>query len=731
MNDRSRLLLGSPKTKAKTDVPEANEKLLGKVRKELGISKEEFLHDDTVRRFVMREYHARRNASVRKSRNDIGELPAVAHPERRERCRLDLKAFIEEYFREEGKFDLPWSSAHLEAMKRMEQSVLNGGKYALAMSRGSGKTAITERCALWAVLYGHRRFVLFVGDGKAASSEALETIRTEVETNDRLFEDFPETCVPVRKLGGLALRANTQEYHGESTHLHWGGSERIVLPTIPGSPSSGCILMCAGINSRMRGLKFTSASGAEVRPDFFIADDIQSDRSAASPSQCAKRLSMLKGTIPGLAGPGRKMAGFLACTVIRKGDVADVLLDRKLSPDWYGTRFRLMESMPVNTELWDEYRSIWQDCQERGEGIGKATEFYRNHRREMDEGALPVWPERYEVDEISAVQYAMNLMFKDKASFLCEYQNDPPSADGEEDANLKDAEVYHQVCGLARRVVPLECDRLAIAVDVQKKILIWSAVAGSTATGRCHLCDYGVWPKSRSNYWTLDTIPESGSYCRPGSSFEGQLYEALAGLSEEFSKMEFVREDGVRLVPERILVDAAWGLSTTTVCQFCREVGGGWFPSFGRSITAEKKPFHEYRRMPGQRIGETFLVSRRGKTNQLQFEVDTNLSKTRLRNRLRLSRGEPGSLTVFGRPENAIAHKVLADQLCSEYSVTTTGKYRDVCVWSLRPGASDNHLLDTTSNALAALEDLGVGLGLQKREVKKSKHQSVHLPRKA
>jgi hypothetical protein len=46
----------------------------------------------------------------------------------------------------------------------------------------------------------------------------------------------------------------------------------------------------------------------------------------------------------------------------------------------------------------------------RNDGDGhEATEFYRENREAMDLGANVAWPERYNEDEISAVQHATNL----------------------------------------------------------------------------------------------------------------------------------------------------------------------------------------------------------------------------------------------------------------------------------------------------------------------------------
>lgn len=41
----------------------------------------------------------------------------------------------------------------------------------------------------------------------------------------------------------------------------------------------------------------------------------------------------------------------------------------------------------------------------------------------MDEGAVIAWPERFNHDELSAVQHAMNWWLQNEAAFFAEYQN--------------------------------------------------------------------------------------------------------------------------------------------------------------------------------------------------------------------------------------------------------------------------------------------------------------------
>ena len=211
---------------------------------------------------------------------------------------------------------------------------------------------------------------------------------------------------------------------GIRKEIEAAGNE-LVLPTIKGSPASGVVVRVAGITGRVRGMKFKRADGRSVRPSLVIVDDPQTTESAGSVEQTRKRVRVLAGDILGLAGPGQKMSGIMPCTVIRPGDMAEQLLDRKEHPEWNGERTRLVYEFPRNTALWDEYAEIRADALREDGNIARATEFYREHREAMDAGAVVAWPERYNHDELSAVQYAMDLKLTDEAAFQSEYQNDP------------------------------------------------------------------------------------------------------------------------------------------------------------------------------------------------------------------------------------------------------------------------------------------------------------------
>ncbi|MEI8197726.1 MAG: hypothetical protein WCI73_17670, partial [Phycisphaerae bacterium] len=59
------------------------------------------------------------------------------HPERKDQCRRSFQAFCDAYFPQ--TFHLAWSPDHLKVIGKIEAAVLEGGLFAMAMPRGSGK----------------------------------------------------------------------------------------------------------------------------------------------------------------------------------------------------------------------------------------------------------------------------------------------------------------------------------------------------------------------------------------------------------------------------------------------------------------------------------------------------------------------------------------------------------------------------------------------------------------
>ena len=648
-----------------------------------------------------------RNLALAMAGRDIGELPEVVNPERKKRCRTNFRMFCEEYFPE--TFSLEWSPDHLKAIHKIETAVLKGGLFALAMPRGSGKSSLTEVAAIWAMLYGHREFIMLIGATESAALELLDSLMTEFEINEHLAADFPEVTFPIQQLDGIANRCAGQLYHGERTRITWTSNE-IVLPTIKGSAASGIVVRVAGITGRIRGMKYKRPDGRSVRPSLVVIDDPQTSESAGSLEQTRKRIRVLAGDILGLAGPGQKISGIMPCTIIRPGDMADIILNRQTHPDWNGERTKMVYEFPKNMKLWEQYAEIRAEALREEGNFRRATEFYEAHRAEMDEGAKVSWEARYNHDEISALQHAMNLKFQDEVAFQAEYQNDPlPEDTGGEEILSIDA-ICAKINGLPHNKVPLACDRITLFIDVQKALLFYVVTAWSeNFTGS--VIDYGAWPDQHRREFSLaDANPTIQSEF-PRAGLEGGLYAALTALTDDLLGREWEREDGAVLKIERALIDANWGQSTEIVYQFCREsrFAGVVLPSHGRYVGASSKPMTEYRKQPGDRLGFNWMMPSVAKKRAVRHVIfDSNFWKSFVHARLAVAIGDKGSLTLFGRIPGV--HQLLAEHLTAEYRVKTSGRGRTVDEWKLKPEHHDNHWLDCLAGCAVCGSMLGCGL---------------------
>ena len=660
-----------------------------------------------------RSYEDRRNAERDRQAEqslagrDIGPLPEVVNPNRKAACERNFQLFCESYFPE--TYSLAWSPDHLKVIEKIETAVLRGGLFALALPRGSGKTTITESAALWSMLYGHREFVVLIGATESAALELLDSLKTELEVNERLAEDFPEVCYPVAQLEGIANRCAGQLYKGERTRITWTSNE-IVLPTVEGSRASGIIVRVAGITGRIRGMKFKRSDGRNVRPSLVVIDDPQTSESAGSLEQTRKRVRVLAGDILGLAGPGQKISGIMPCTIIRPGDMADIILNRNTHPDWNGEKTRMVYRFPTNMKLWEEYAEIRAEALRTEGNFQKATEFYLANREAMDAGAEVSWEARFNHDEVSALQHAMNLKFQDEAAFMSEYQNDPLPDDTADDSLLSVDEICAKINGLARRRVPLKCDRLTMFVDVQKALLFYVVIAwAEDFTGA--VIDYGSWPDQHRHEYSLADANPSIQTLFPKAGFEGALYAALSALTDECLGREWEREDGAVLKIERALVDANWGQSTDVVYQFCRQSShaGVILPSHGRYVGASSKPMTEYRKQQGDRLGFNWMIPNvAGKRAIRHVIYDTNYWKSFIHARLAVPVGDKGSLTLYGRIPGA--HQLFAEHLTAEYRVKTQGRGRTVNEWKLKPQSHDNHFLDCVAGCAVCGSMLGASL---------------------
>lgn len=653
-----------------------------------------------------RKKDAEYNAKVSAFGRDIGSIPEVANPRRRRKAEKSFLAFCQSYFKH--LFKQKFSDAHLLVIDAVERTATQGGLQAIAMPRGSGKSTISEVGAIWSLLCGHRKFVMLIGATETASKEQLENIKSELQFNELLLADFPEVLYPIAKLDGISKRCLGQTCCGKQTSIIWSSSE-VVLPTVEGSKVSGATLRVAGITGRIRGTKKTTADGKSIRPDYVLLDDVQTEESSKSAMQCAERLKLISGAVLGLAGVKTKISAVMACTVISKGDLADVLLDRKQFPEWNGIRVRMLETEPENKALWEKYEDVMGDSLRETGTIAKATDFYRENQSAMDLGAKVYWNERFVTGEISAVQNAMNLKIRDARSFASEYQNMPLAEDyGITDKQVSVEDLKQKLSGLERGIVPAGATMLTAFVDVQKELLWWVVLA-SDASFNCSVVEYGAFPEQGSSFFDLTNLRKSLSDVYGGST-EGNCYRGLTDLLNQKMAQEYVREDGATMKIEKCLIDAGWGEVTDTIYRVCKEsvFSAMLLASHGRGITASSLPMSKYKRRPGEQMFHDAIVTLGNAKSRKHISVDVNSWKSFFQARLLTPIGERGCLTIYGNPKTN--HQLLFDHLTAEYFRITSGAGRTLKEWKIRPDRQRNDLLDCLVGCLVAAHLAGASM---------------------
>jgi hypothetical protein len=664
---------------------------------------------------VSREYKAAwaRDARKKPAACDDYIHPPVS-PSRKKLCEFDLLLFAQSYFPHSTGLS-PFSPGHIRAIERIQRAILVGGYFLQIVFRGWAKSTITEVAVIWAVLYGHLKFPVPIAADAGLAKTMLDSIKSEIESNDLLEEDFSEVCGPVRALEGKAQRCQSQTHNGERTFIEWT-AEHIVLPTIDGSPASGAIVMPLGITASLRGLRFKRPDGEQVRPDFVIVDDPQTDTSARSPSQVDNRLKILTKTILRLGGHHKKLAVVVNATVIEPDDLADRLSNAENFPAWQTERIPMLESFAepqAHETLWlGKYAELRNDYDKDTPGDQErahreATAFYEANREAMDRGAKASWLYCYERDtEVSAVQHAYNILIDTgHDAFMAECQNTPVAAQPDFPI-LSAGEITKAQSGFKQREFPRTCGTLTGFIDVQGTLLYWLIAAWQDDfTG--YVIDYGCWPDQGRKYYTLRDARKTLRRVYKGTDDEAAIFTGLQACIAHVCGREYPRDDGATLRVRRCMVDANWGQTSTLVNLACRQspFAPVLTPSYGRGIKATHLPISKWTQAKGKRCGPEWVPTE-AKGNQLVGVVyDVNYWKKRFHDALALPLGTRGAIKLYAAPP--ADHRLIADHLAAETPHKVTSDGRTVFEWEAKPN-QDNHFHDCAVGAMVAASLCGV-----------------------
>jgi hypothetical protein len=648
-----------------------------------------------------------RDAMRRRSREqsaadqDLGEIPPPKDPARRAAALADFGEFLRLYFfGPDKRFYAPFSADHKKAIQHITHTVLTSDPMCVGMPRGCGKTTIVELAPVWAILRGAWFFCPVVAATKGHADNILSSVKSVFSSHGDFADDFPEFCRPIHAIEGEPRRCLGQRHLGRRTGIEWA-TNHIRFASLSGlgwrDDVKGGILWSAGLGAALRGLRLTLADGTLVRPDACVLDDPQTEDSAASPTQTAKRMSIIRGTIRYWSGPGKRVAIFAAVTPICVGDLAEQLLDSKRS-GWRSVKSKALLSFPKDMDLWHKYQEKRLDEAALGED-GLAAAFYAQHREAMDAGAVVAWPEKpVSAGYTSTVEELMAAHLEDPAKFAAEYQMEP-EAKSNTPAKFDPLALARKVNGRKKSEIPPTCAYTCAYIDTHDKAFFW-AILGFEQRRTPYVIDYGAWPKQPTREFSLAEIRYSLRRKYPGSVLEAAIYAGAHDLVSWLYGLRLKKGEYTAAV-DRVMADTGYASDTwhkikTLHPQLVLTKGVG--------IKAGNRPMSEWDRKPGQIIGDHWLQNRPTRREHPVVHIDVNHWKTIVADACAYPPGHPASLTLYG--DARTVHTLLAAHLDAEAYVQTEGHGRKLTEWRPKPNR-DNHWFDCVVGCFVGASMLG------------------------
>ena len=630
--------------------------------------------------------NADRQARFVSARTDIGTIPDIVNPERRAKAAGDIVAFGMAYCRQTP--DYPGGllerdpSEDIEAYARdIQTAIEGGGMLHVRISRGGGKTAWCKIGILWAVSNGKLSYPVTFAATSELSREIIDDIWSVMEDSPNFAEDYPEIAHPIKALEGIAQRCAGQHYQGERTKIRHTAS-LINLPRIKGSLSSGSIIAARGANCACRGL-----SKKGKRPDFVMFDDVQTRKDAESILKTGKLEQWQKHDALGLAGK-KTMAAVKTSTPIKVGDDSDRHADPELHPEWRTINYPLIKAWPRAKALWAVYDDLWKAAQQENDPAAiRATEHYRIHQEEMDEGFEVLDPGNYDDRfELSAYQHARNVMLRlGEEAFMTEFQLQPPRQDQSISLTAKD--VAAKINGTSRRVLPYPTLTAVAFVDIMKRAGLHYTVLACGPQATSAIIDYGIYPEH--------------GVIAPDNATELQIQQALAAaivqLLDRLLSTQYVTASGRVVRLHAIWLDHGWQTKVVTrICDLYRQRG------HANVYTCKGFDNSDYKDGAGKNVvNRGWQVDQRERDGVTFFGANSDYWKEQVQRAFLGVPLQPGTISLFG--SNPIEHDDFASHIAAEILTdkATSSRGLDLYKWSLRPG-SINHFLDTVAGALAA-----------------------------
>jgi predicted phage terminase large subunit-like protein len=255
----------------------------------------------------------------------------------------------------------------------------NGCRRAVEAPRGHAKsTNFTFKDSIHSAVYAYKHYEIILSDSSEQAEGFLSDIKTELEENAALREDFGE-------LEGRVWKASV-----------------ILL-------SNGVKIEALGAGKKIRGRRHK-----QWRPDLILCDDLENDENVNTPEQRKKLRDWFYKAV--------SKAGDAYTDIVYIGTLLhyDALLANVAkNPEYEAVRYKGVISFATNTTLWDAWERIFTDL-ENPKHKEDAEDFFKANEAEMLEGTAVLWEEKLPY-------YALMVMrvSEGEASFSSEIQNEP------------------------------------------------------------------------------------------------------------------------------------------------------------------------------------------------------------------------------------------------------------------------------------------------------------------
>ena len=647
---------------------------------------------------------SRRNAEVINAKTaaaqEVGPLPGVVNPDRRESCRLDLVRFALTYFASTFYIELaPYQTAMLD---RFQAVILGGGREAHAVRRGGLKSTCARVAAIWAAVYGHRRFVVLVGATDDKSNEHRENFFHLMASSHLLSEDFPEVTPLILK----AKQPKRQfRLNGQLLTLHPKDDRgRIVFPDIPGSVSSQVhVAPFSLMATDVSGLSYIQNDGRVIRPDLLIFDDVQTPQSSTSPSQTDEREDLITKTFIGLAGLGVEMAAVMVCTVRAHQDLTERFMDRKRHPDWHGRVWKSVLRMPERMDLWDRYAALLGSGDTPKDGKAAAQDFYALNRADMDTGARVAWEHDKLPEELSALQSLMTIRAVDPEFFQREIQQEGGVVADKSGVRLESQLLLPRLSQVDRGEVPQQASYLTAFIDSSDQVL-WFMVCAWERDFSGAIVEYGTWPDQGRQVFYKSDLARRISQEKPGASWEEAFVHAHnqleAELLQRFPNLDLILKDWSDGEQKPRIQSQVLASANRPRIR----------PSKAFAPKPGRKPVHAWGDPQRDRQTGSYWVERRS-DHPVHAQYDANIWKSHAARRLLTTPGAPSAVMLPGKDERG--NRLLVEHLTSEQPKAVSYDGAHGVSWQAIPGR-DNDWWDCFVGCCVAASMCGVGMAGEK-----------------